>query len=262
MGNNIYIGWDAREDVAYQVCKHSIERKRQGIDLNVIPLKHKDLRQGGAFYRPWMTHALDGNRYDLFDMKPFSTEFSHTRFLVPFLNGYNGWALFMDCDMIFTSNPKKLFDMVDDKYACMVVKHNHKPTEDIKMDGQPQAKYFRKNWSSFVLWNCGHPKNKFLTLDKVNSLTGREMHQFCWLDDRDIGPLPYEYNWIEGLSPTISTRADWRPDVIHYTLGGPWFPDYQDVLYGDLWIEEYERWQRCTENEFTNVPTTKYEFEV
>lgn len=259
MENNIYIGWDAREDVAYQVCRHSIYRKVKGVDVNVIPLKHKDLRKKGLFYRPWMTHAHDGNRYDMIDLKPFSTEFSHTRFLVPHLNDYKGWALFMDCDMIFTSNVKKLFDMAQDQYACMVVKHRHNPTEEIKMDDQPQSKYFRKNWSSFVLWNCAHPKNKFLTVENVNKLTGTDLHTFSWLDENDIGSLPYEYNWIEGLSPTISTRADWRPDVIHYTLGGPWFPEYQDVLYGELWVEEYERWQRACDNEFTNVPSMKYE---
>lgn len=262
MVNNIYVGWDAREDVAYQVCRHSIRWRTKGINLNVMPLKHKDLRKTGVFYRPWMTHANDGNRYDLIDLKPFSTEFSHTRFLVPYLNNYEGWALFMDCDMIFTSNPKKLFDLCDNKYAAMVVKHRHNPNEEIKMDDQPQTKYFRKNWSSFVLWNCAHPKNRELTVEAVNSMTGSDLHAFSWLEDKDIGALPVDYNWIEGLSPKISDRPDWRPDVIHYTLGGPWFPEYQDVMFGDLWIEEYERWQKACENEFTNVPSIKYESKI
>jgi len=261
MKNNVYIGWDAREDVAYQVCRHSIYRKIKGMSVDVIPLKHKELRKAGYFSRPWLTHSVDGNRYDLIDMKPFSTEFSHTRFLVPHLNEYKGWALFMDCDMIFTSNIKKLFDMVDDRFACMVVKHHHNPKEAVKMDDQPQTRYFRKNWSSFVLWNCAHPKNRQITPDFVNSSSGLDMHTFSWLDDNDIGSLPYEYNWIEGLSPKVPGVVDWRPDVIHYTLGGPWFPDYQDVLFGNLWTEEYERWQRSCDNEFTNVPSLKYESE-
>lgn len=257
--NNIYIGWDTREDVAYQVCRHSIQRKCKGIDVNIIPLKHKDLRKQGVFWRPWLTHPTDGNRYDLIDLKPFSTEFSHTRFLVPYLNGYKGWALFMDSDMIFTSNIKKLFDLVDNRYACMVVKHNYRPEEGLKMDGEPQARYFRKNWSSFVLWNCAHPKNKHLTLDLVNKEAGKELHAFSWLEDNDIGALPFDYNWIEGSSPKASDRVDWRPDVIHYTLGGPWFPDCQDVMFAELWTQEYERWQRTCDNEFTNIPSTKYE---
>ncbi len=257
--SNIYVGWDSREDVAYQVCKHSIERKAKGKAYNIIPMRHKELRQKGVFYRPWMTHAYNGDRYDLVDLKPFSTEFSHTRFLVPHLNGYKGWALFMDCDMIFTTDPKKLFDLCDNKYACMVVKHKQIPIEEIKMDDQPQTKYYRKNWSSFVLWNCAHPKNKYLTPEIVNKLSGSDLHAFTWLDDNDIGSLPNGYNWIEGLSVNISAYQGARPDVIHYTLGGPWFPGYQDVAYAELWTEEYEIWQRTCDNEFTNVPSMKYE---
>lgn len=255
--HNIYIGWDAREDVAYQVCRNSIMRRNKS--YNVIPLKHKELRKKGLFYRPWMTCAQDGNRIDMFDMKPFSTEFSHTRFLVPVLNDYKGWALFLDCDMIFTTNPRKLFDLIDNRYACMVVKHNQKPIETKKMDDEPQGKYFRKNWSSFVLWNCAHPKNKFLTIEKVNQMKGADLHAFTWLDDGDIGSLPFSYNWIEGISPNISAYQGARPDVIHYTLGGPWFPEWQDVAYAGLWTEEYEIWQRSGNSEFSNIPSTKYE---
>lgn len=256
---NIYIGWDSREDVAYKVCAHSIRRKSKNIQINIIPLKHKELRKAGVFRRPWLTHPVDGNRYDLVDLKPFSTEFSHTRFLVPALNNYEGWALFMDCDMLFTSNIKKLFDLCDDKYACMVVKHKHTPSGTVKMDEQPQARYFRKNWSSFVLWNCAHPKNRFLTPSAVNDMTGRDLHTFNWLEDLDIGALPTTYNWIENCSPKDTSRTDWRPDVIHYTEGGPWFPGYQDVMFAELWTEEYERWQKDGESEFYNVPSVKYE---
>lgn len=259
MENNVYIGWDSREDVAYQVCRHSIFRKAKGVEINVKPLKHKELRKQGVFYRPWLTHPYDGNRYDMVDLKPFSTEFSHTRFLVPHLNNYKGWALFLDCDMVFTANIKKIFDLTDNKYACMVVKHRQNPTEEIKMDGEPQSKYYRKNWSSFVLWNCEHPKNKNVTVEYVNKTSGADLHAFTWLHDNDIGVLPPQYNWIEGLSPKLSERADWRPDVIHYTLGGPWFPDCQDVAYAELWTDEYERWQRTCDNDFTNVPSMKYE---
>lgn len=257
--NNIYIGWDAREDVAYQVCKHSILRKAKNIDIDIFPLKHKELRRQGVFYRPWMTGAYDGNRYDMIDLRPFSTEFSHTRFLVPHLNKYKGWALFLDCDMLFTGNIKKLFSHVNNKYACMVVKHRHTPPEGVKMDGEPQLRYFRKNWSSFVLWNCAHPKNKFLSVENVNKITGASLHAFEWLEENDIGMLPFDYNWIESNSPKVSTRIDWRPEVIHYTEGGPWLPNYQNVMYADLWVKEFERWQRSCDNEFTNIPSTRYE---
>lgn len=143
----------------------------------------------------------------------------------------------------------------------MVVKHRYRPDSKIKMDDQPQSRYYRKNWSSFVLWNCAHPKNKHLDLKTINTATGTDLHGFSWLSDSDIGVLPTEYNWIEGTSPKTLNRADWRPEVIHYTLGGPWFPEYQDVMYGDLWIEEYERWQATGVSEFTNIPSLRYESE-
>lgn len=236
----VFIGWDSREPVAYEVCKFSIERHTNA-DLDIIPLKHIELRKKGFFSRPWLTESTTGLRRDLIDNKEFSTEFSHTRFLVPALCGFTGWALFMDCDMIFTADIKQLMALRDDKYAAMVVKHNHRPKEGVKMDEQPQRQYFRKNWSSFVLWNCGHPKNALLTQSMVNSAAGSWLHSFNWLDDIDIGSLGHEWNWIEESSPMPKES---RPKVIHYTNGGPWFETYRDVAFGDLWTEEYERWRR------------------
>lgn len=250
--NNIYIGWDAREDVAYKVCKHSILRRTR-IDANVMALKHTELREQGVFRRPWLTEATTGQRIDLIDGRPFSTEFSHTRFLVPYMNDYKGWSLFMDCDMIFQSNIRDLFAKADDKYAVMVVKHTHKPTEKKKMDGQVQTQYYRKNWSSFILWNCAHPANKYLTPERVSFMLGSDLHAFDWLEEKDIGHLGFEYNWIEGVSPAIS-----EPAVIHYTLGGPWFESCQDVMYADKWMEEYEHMQG-TDAIISEVPTMALE---
>ncbi len=250
---SIYIGWDAREPIAYDVCKHSIlSRTKQ--DVEVRPLKHRELRKSGVFLRPWLVESDTGNWRDLIDNKPFSTEFSHTRFLVPYLMNYKGWALFMDSDMIFQSDIKKLFDQVDDKYAVMVVKHEHKPKQAMKMDGREQYQYHRKNWSSFIMFNCGHPSNKVLTPDYVNCRQGGEMHRFEWLKDNEIGPLSRTYNWIEGWSPT-----EFPPDVIHYTEGGPWFDECQDVMFADQWTDEYERYQRDCDK-FSNVPTTRHDF--
>lgn len=231
----VYIGYDSREKLAYDTCVHSIEHNTSS-KPKIIPLVHKELRRQGYFTRPWLVNAYDGNWTDMVDGRPFSTEFSHTRFLVPHLTGYKGWALFMDCDMIFDADIRKLFAFCDDKYACMVVKHNHKPDNDIKMDGTPQTRYFRKNWSSFILWNCAHPANKVLTPDYVSTKPGSEMHAFSWLQDSQIGALPQDYNWIDGVSD-----ASIKPHVIHYTEGGPWFCAYQDVKYADKWWKYYNR---------------------
>lgn len=249
----VFIGYDDREAVAYDVCYNSI-RTRTKSKVSINKLDHRELRQQGIFKRPWLTESTTGNWRDLIDNKPFSTAFSHTRFLVPHLANYQGWALFMDSDMIFRSDIQKLWNLFEDKYAVMVVKHEHKPKHGMKMDGREQYAYPRKNWSSFIGFNCAHPSNKKLTPDYVNSADGGEMHRFEWLKDHEIGALPKTYNWIEGWSP-----VEFPPDVIHYTEGGPWFPECQDVLYAEEWTQEYEKTQRETIC-FSNVPTTKHDF--
>lgn len=230
----VFVGYDTREKIAFEVLKYSIE-KYTSSDVKIIPLYHQELRRQGMFQRPWLTEANTGNRIDLMDGRPFSTEFSHTRFLVPHIMKYKGWALFMDCDMIFNkSDIKEVFDFCDDKYAVMCVQHRHTVKHGQKMDGAPQQNYHRKNWSSFVLFNCGHPANKKLTPEYVNTIPGGMMHSFAWLHDNQIGALPDYYNWIEGTS-----RAQAMPRVIHYTEGGPWFASKRDVLFAEKWDELY-----------------------
>lgn len=253
----IFIGYDAREAVASYVASHSITKRTQS-KTDIKYLNHRELRKDGFFIRPWLTEST-GEWKDLIDNKPFSTEFSHTRFLVPALMKYRGWALFMDSDMIFLSDVKKLFDMVDDKYAVMCVKHRHKPASHTKMDGRQQLSYYRKNWSSFVLFNCGHVANRDLTVEKVNFMKGSDLHAFSWLKDSEIGEIPYTYNFIPGVSPKLPTDRGGMPDVIHYTEGGPWFPECQEVPYAGTWVEEYEDFQQNGHGLVTDVPTMCYD---
>ena len=225
---NIFIGWDSREDIAYQVCKHSIESKTK--NTNIIPLKQKILRKEKLYWRD--------------EDKLASTEFTFTRFLVPELMEFNGWALFMDCDMILTTDIKELFDQVDDKYAVMCVQHDYTPKEGLKMDGQQQTVYPRKNWSSVMLINCSHPSNQVLTKELVNNseIDGKYLHRFSWLKDEEIGKIGYEWNWLVGW---YNESQDISPKLIHYTEGGPWFENYKDCEYADLWNKEkesYEQW--------------------
>lgn len=266
----IFIGYDHREDVAYKVCDFSIRKHSRLPTVPIFPLEHTSLRKQGLFRRPWLTDAETGLRTDLVDNRPFSTEFSHTRFLVPHLCNYKGWALFMDCDMVVTSAIEKLMDLADPKYAVMVVKHAYKPKDGVKMDGQQQVGYHRKNWSSFILFNCAHPANKALTPEYVSFAKGGDMHAFGWLgnDDSLIGDLPPTYNWIDGSSPAMAAPASVGkpvkaplPDVIHYTVGGPWFPNCRHVKYADVWQNYYEKWQFDGNHEDapTHVPTVKYE---
>ena len=215
----VFIGYDPREDMAYQVCKHSILKHQP--DADVRPLIQTELRQAGWYKRP-----VD---------KLASTEFTFTRFLVPELTNFRGWALFMDCDMILTTDIAELFAQADDRYAVMCVQHDYTPKEGIKMDGQKQTIYPRKNWSSVVLWNCGHPSNRVVDQDQVNSLelNGAYFHRFSWLLDDEIGELDHTWNYLVGVYDDIE-----KPKLIHYTEGGPWFENYRDCEFNELWKQE------------------------
>ena len=153
----IYVGWDSREDIAYQVCRSSLLRHASG-PIDVTPLKQEDLCKRGLYRRERDPLA--------------STEFTYTRFLVPALTGYQGWALFCDCDFLWTADVTQLMASVDDRYAVMCVHHDHNPPETVKMDGAIQTRYPRKNWSSMVLYHCGHPANAGLTPELVSTETG------------------------------------------------------------------------------------------
>lgn len=217
----VFVGYDPREDIAYQVCKHSILSKQSNAEVR--PLVQKELRDAG-----WYTRPID---------KLASTEFTFTRFLVPELMNFKGWAVFMDCDMILTTDIKELFDQADDKYAVMCVQHDYTPKEGMKMDGQKQTIYPRKNWSSVVLFNCGHPSNARLTQDMVNDpeLNGAYFHRFSWLKDEEIGELDHTWNYLVGVYDDIET-----PKLIHYTEGGPWFENYRDCEFHRLWKDELQ----------------------
>lgn len=219
--NNIYVGWDSREDIAYQVCEHSILNRSKSTE--VIPLKQKHLRDSGIY-----TRDVD---------KLASTEFTFTRFLIPFLNNYEGWAIFCDCDMVFLVDADEIFKQADPKYAVMCAQHDYAPPEGEKMDGQLQLQYPRKNWSSMVLFNCGHPSNKKLTKELVNDpkTTGKFLHRFSWLQDDEIGQLSHEYNWLVGW---YKEPKDGTPKVLHYTEGGPWFDNMRNCEYSDVWKKE------------------------
>lgn len=240
---SVWIGWDSREKEVYNVCKFSLEFNTF-IKPKIIPLVHKELRLQGWLMRPWAIRPRTGIWYDIMDGLDFSTEFAYSRFLVPALCQYKGWALFMDCDMVWDADIKDLFKLCDQKYAVMCVKHNHRPNNVIKMDGQTQKQYPRKNWSSFMLFNCGHPSNRKLTPELVSTKSGSYLHEFRWLEDHEIGQLPETYNWIEGFS-----RGNIKPAVVHYTEGGPWFNGYQDIAHAALWWKYKRRWIDSAEYE-------------
>lgn len=227
----VFIGYDSREHDAYRVASSSL-RKHSSIAVHVQPLDEPALRLAGLYERHWRSEG--GQKYDLVDGKPFSTGFSFTRFLVPALCQWQGWAIFVDCDFLFMADIAELVKSFDDKYAVMCCQQNYVPQSQIKMDGQLQQKYNRKNWSSLMAFNCGHSKNKALTPSWVNSQHGCELHAMSWLHDHEIGNLDHRWNWLYG------TTAG-KPLAVHYSEGGPWFKNYQNCAYASDWLDEAYR---------------------
>ena len=214
---NIFIGYDSKEKVAYNVLSHSIIQNSTK-PVAITPIALNNLKDDFVRER----NALS------------STEFSFSRFMIPHLMNYQGWALFMDCDMLMFEDVSKLWRLRDDRYAVQVCKHDYTPKVEKKFLGQVQTKYEKKNWSSFMLMNC--KKCTTLTPDYVNKASGLELHQFKWLEgDHLIGDLPLEWNWLVG-------EYEHKDDVynVHYTKGGPWFEDYAKCDYSQDWFRNLE----------------------
>ena len=218
----IYIGYDSREDIAYQVCKSSIITHCSDLSkVEILPLKLSELREKGLYWRG--------------EDRLASTEFTYSRFLVFFLSNFEGLSLFVDCDTLFLDDPLKLLELYDSKYTLQLIKHDYNPLSKFKMDGRVQTQYPRKNWSSVILWNNSHLYNKQLTPYIVNKESGAYLHRFEWVEDKFIGELSYEWNWL----------TDWyeegSPKLLHFTEGGPWFENYRRCKYSNLWIKELNR---------------------
>lgn len=213
----VFVGYDPREAVAFSVLAHSIHA-RASQPVSVVPLRLSELK--GIYTRP---------RNEL-----QSTDFSFSRFLTPWLCDYQGWAIFMDCDMIALDDIASLWGLADERFAVQVVKHHHVPKERTKFLGATQTRYEKKNWSSVMLMNCA--RCRALTPDYVNGATGLELHQFKWLGSDDlIGELPARWNHLVGYDAP-------RPDaaIVHFTIGGPYFAEYRDCEYASEWRRELD----------------------
>jgi hypothetical protein len=222
----VFIGYDSREPEAYRVAEASLLR-HASVPVSVTPLNATRLAENGLLRRPT---DLRGQRYDIPSNAPASTEFAISRFLVPFL-AQTGWALFVDSDVVFMDDVAKLFALADPQYAVMCVKHDHRPTNATKMDGQAQTSYARKNWTSVFLVNADHPANKRLSLVDVQERRGFDLHQLYWAHDSEIGELPPEWNWLVGCQPKPA-----HPKIAHFTLGGPFLPTWQGAEHDEIWL--------------------------
>lgn len=225
----VYIGYDSREPAAFNVAAHTL-LKTSG--LTPIGLDVRRLRRSGLFNRTAYVHP-DQRRYDAISEAPISTEFAISRFLVPIIH-QTGYALFTDCDVVFLRDVRELFYSVDPSVAVSVVKHNYTPRPGLKMDGQHQTNYPRKNWSSVYLVNVDHPGNRRLSLHDVNTRTGLDLHSFYWLHDSEIGELGPEWNWLVGEQPIPE-----NPGIAHMTRGGPWIDGWKGAEHDDIWLAAF-----------------------
>ena len=208
----IYIGYDSRHPIASKVCEYSLRKHSKDLDIELLKLS--DLEQ--LYWREY---------------KDQSTEFTYTRFLVPYLQDYNGWALFCDDDFLFLKDVTKIFELADDKYAVMCCQHDYTPRAITKMLGKKQVPYKRKNWSSLMLINCGHESVKKLDLSTVSEQSGKYLHQFEWLKPHEIGSIPRHWNWLVNW---YKENDEDKPSALHFTEGGPWIVDSE---YKDLWLK-------------------------
>jgi hypothetical protein len=234
-----FIGFDPREAAAFAVARSSLKRHAIA-PIKVRGLILSDLIEKGLYTRPM--ERKDGRLIDVLSIRAdydgsISTEHANARFLVPFLVD-SGWALFCDADVLFRANIDMLAKSLDPAKAAYCVKHKHEPKPGLKMDGQVQTSYARKNWTSVMIWNVGHKAHEALMQDDLaNTLPGRDLHRLCWLDDDEIGELDPAWNHLVGVN-TPNPNAK----VAHFTLGDPSMKGYSDCEFADEWRDELNRW--------------------
>ena len=213
----LVVGFDQREAIAYHTFIQSVVEKCT-IPIEIIPLASNTLS---------MYEETHNDR---------SNDFIYSRFMTPFLNNFEGWAIFADGDMICNADFKELWDKKDPSKAVMVAKHNYLSRFSKKYLGNINQNYPRKNWSSLILWNCSHPKHKILTPEFISNSSGSFLHRFLWLEDSEIGDLPLEWNWLAMEYPENNNVK-----LIHYTLGTPCFKDYASTEMSCQWHNTFKR---------------------
>ncbi len=219
----VMIGFDQVESVAAHTLIHSI-LKRSSQPVSFTPIFLNNLKDT-------YTRSRDPKQ---------SNEFSFSRFLTPYLSNYEGWSLFMDCDMMLRVDIAELFVLVDPDKAIMVVKHEYTPSTKTKYLNAIQYSYPRKNWSSVILFN--NAKCQMLTPKYINTAAPLDLHRFAWIDDSQIGALPIEWNHLVDEYPPNP-----RAKIVHWTLGGPYFEEYKDVEFSDEWQSEFKETIHCTQ---------------
>jgi len=210
----VFIGYDPREAAVFHTCVNSIITNASQ-PVSIIPLCLSAL---GDY-----TEVHDDG----------SNEFIYSRFLVPHLMGHEGWAIYIDGDMLLRHDIADLWNMKREDKALMCVHHEYKSRVKTKYLGSKNEDYPRKNWSSVILWNCGHEANRVVDSKFVQEATGAQLHRFTWLEDNQIGGLPIEWNWLPD-----ELGENENASLLHWTLGAPCFHEYADAPMAALWHRE------------------------
>ena len=212
---DIIVGFDQKEAVAYHTFVQSVINTAT-LPVRFLPLNINSLSTYKEVHK-------DG-----------SNDFIYSRFLVPYLLNFKGWAIYADGDMVCLEDIKKLWDLRDENYAVQVVKHNYKTKITKKYWGHKNEDYPRKNWSSLILWNCKHPSHKVLTPKFIQKQSGAYLHRFSWIKDEEIGELKKEWNW---LAMEYEEKDD--INLIHYTIGTPCFKEYEKTSLASYWKKSF-----------------------
>lgn len=206
----IFTGFDQRESCGWHAFAQSVI-ERTSAPFSLSPISDSAPRDG--------TNA-----------------FTYARFLVPNFCGFSGWAIFVDgADMIAMADLRELWEMRDSSHAVKVVKHSYQTKFPRKYIGtemeSANADYPRKNWSSVILWNCGHRLNRQLTPEFVAEQPGSFLHRFSWLPDNAVGELPAEWNWLAD-----EYGANTAAKLLHWTAGIPGINAYARSPHAQAWF--------------------------
>jgi lipopolysaccharide biosynthesis glycosyltransferase len=217
---NLYVGYDPRESVAYHVFCQSV------IDTSSVPVKfiplHREMLQG-----------FDGQRDG-------TNAFIFSRYLIASLQGFEGWAIFADGDMLFRRDIAQLMALKDERYAVQVVKHGYKTKHPRKYIGtsmeSPNEDYPCPNWSSVMLINCQHYGWRHITPSLIETVPGSHLHRFQFLEDRYVGELPAGWNH---LADEMGQNDDAK--LLHWTAGIPAWAHYKDAPHAVDWFHAHEK---------------------
>lgn len=185
-----FIGYDPRQPIAYAVVAHSLASRASRplpitrLQLNQLPITRRGL-----------------------------TEFTYSRFLVPYLSDYDGYSLFLDADMIVLDDIWKILVGIDPMAAVSVVQH-------------PE----RFEWPSLMLFNNKRCTN--LSPAFVEDARNR-LFDMAWASK--IGALNRDWNHVVGYN-----QPNTLAKIVHYTKGVPCWPETDGTEWSAEWHAEVE----------------------